>query len=166
MARYAVVFGLVVVSVAVWVSSASAIESPRTISLLEVGGPNSEQLLGDFSFANPPRGGDQFGFANALYTWKGTERGARVGHDQGVITFITGFGPSFSKKALAQFNAQAWLPGGSLVIGGYGRINPNGPSTYTFPILGGTGIYANARGSLKVRDLRSGNTSLVFHLLP
>lgn len=166
MRRYAVVFGLLVVSVAVWASTASAIKSPQTISLLEVDEPNNEQQLGDFTFDRPPTGGDQLGFANTLYAWKGTGRGARVGHDQGVITFITGFGPDFSKKALALFTAQVWLPGGTLFIEGFGRLNPDGPAMYTFPVLGGTGIYANARGSLKVRDLPTGNTSLVFHLLP
>jgi hypothetical protein len=166
MRRSAVTLGLLVSAVAVWASTASAITSPQTISLLEVSGPNSEQQLGDFAFDRAPRGGDQIGFRNALYRWKGTERGALVGHDQGLITFITGFGPDFSMKPLALFTAQAWLPGGSLFVEGYGRINPDGPSRYTFPVLGGTGIYANARGSLKVRDLRSGNTSLVFHLVP
>ena len=166
MRRYALVLVSLVLSVAVWASTASAIKSPRTISLLEVNGPNGEQQLSDFSFDRPPRGGDQIGFANALYRWKGTERGARVGHDQGMITFITGFGPDFSNKALALFNAQVYLPGGTLFVEGYGRLNPDGPSRYTFPVLGGTGIYANARGSLKVHDLPSGNTSLVFKLVP
>ncbi len=164
--RYAVVLVSLVLSVAVWASTASAIKSPRTISVIEVEAPNSEQQLGDFNFDRPPKGGDQIGFKSTLYAWKGAARGARVGHDQGVITFITGFGPDFNKKALALFNAQIWIPGGSVYIEGFGRIDPNAPLTATFPVLGGTGIYANARGTLKVRDLPSGNTSLVFNLVP
>ena len=52
---------------------------------------------------------------------------------------------------------QAYLPGGSLLLEGYGQANPNGPSRYVFPVTGGTGIYANARGFIAVRDLGNGN---------
>ena len=111
MRRYGVVFVLVLVSVAVWVSAASAIKGPQTFSLLEEGTPNSDQPLGDFTFDRPPVGGDRIAFTNVLYRWKGTKKGARVGRDQVMITFITGFGRDFSKKATALFSAQVFLPG-------------------------------------------------------
>ena len=168
MRKHRVVLALVVVSLAVWASSASAISSPQTFSLLEVSSGN-EQPLGGFAFDRPPRGGDQVAIANPLYKWAGTKKGARVGRDEVMITFITGFGSDFSQKALALFVAQVYLPGGTILIEGYGKLNPNGPSQYTFPVVGGTGTYANVRGYLKVRDLGNGNqdkTNLQFHLVP
>ena len=45
------------VSVALWTSAGSALEKPRTFSLLEVG--RTEAPLGDFEFDRPPTGGDQ-----------------------------------------------------------------------------------------------------------
>ena len=166
MRKYGV--ALVVVSVVVWVSSASAISSPRTFSLLEVS--SDVQLpIGDFTFNRAPVGGDRFAFANDLYKWAGTKKGARVGHDTGLATFVTGFGPNFSHKATALFTAQAFIPGGTILIQGFGQINPNGPSKYTFPIVGGTGTYANVRGYIEVRDIgngQTGKTNLEFHLLP
>lgn len=166
MRRYGVVVVLVLLSVAVWTSAASAIKSPQTFSLLEQGTPNSDQPLGDFTFDRPPAGGDRIAFTNELYRWKGTKKGARVGRDQVIITFVTGFGADLSKKATALFSAQVFLPGGTIFAEGYGRVNPNGPSRYTFPILGGTGTYANVRGYVNVHDLRDDRTNIQFHLLP
>jgi hypothetical protein len=76
------------------------------------------------------------------------------------------FGADLSKKATALFSAQVFLPGGTIFAEGYGRVNPNGPSRYTFPILGGTGTYANVRGYVNVHDLRDDRTNIQFHLLP
>ncbi len=166
MRRYGVVFVLVLLSVAVWAQAASAIKSPQTFSLLEESTPNGDQPLGDFRFDRAPVGGDRIAFRNTLYRWNGTQKGARVGHDQVMLSFITGFGPNFSKKATALFTAQVFLPGGTIFAEGYGRVNPNGPSKYTFPILGGTGTYANVRGYVNVRDLRDDRTNIRFHLLP
>lgn len=130
---------------------------------------NDEQPLGDFTFDRAPVGGDRIAFTNELYKWAGTKKGARAGHDQVMISFITGFGSDFSMKATALFTAQVYLQGGTIFAEGYGQINPNGPSKYTFPILGGTGKYSNVRGYVNVRDLGDGNlnkTNLEFHLLP
>jgi hypothetical protein len=138
-------------------------------SVLEVGTPNSDQQIGDFTFDRAPVGGDQVGFSNTLYKWAGTKKGARAGRDQGLITFMKGFGPDFSQKATAHFVVQIYLQGGTILIEGYGQINPDGPAKYTFPVVGGTGKYDNARGYLNVRDLGDGNqnkTNLEFHLLP
>jgi hypothetical protein len=169
MRKYSIVVALVVVSVAVWTSSSPAISSPQVFSLLEVSTPNGDQQIGDFTFNRPPIGGDQVGFTNALYKWAGNKKGVRAGRDQGLITFMTGFGPDFSRKATALFVVQIYLQGGTVLIQGYGQINPNGPSKYTFPVVGGTGKYDNVRGYLYVRDLGNGNqdkTNLEFHLLP
>ena len=125
--------------------------------------------MGDFAFENAPVGGDQFAFTHTLYKWAGTKKGARVGHLQVVATFVTGFGPQFSHPATLLFNAQAYIPGGTVMVEGYGRLNADGPARLTLPIVGGTGTYANARGFVKVRDLGNGNinkTNIEFHLFP
>jgi hypothetical protein len=160
---------LIVLSVALWASSASAISSPQTFSLLEISTPNGQQPIGDFTFTRPPVGGDQLAFTNTLYKWAGTKKGARVGRDQVMITFVTGFGSDFSHNATALFVAQVYLPAGTILIQGYGQLNNDGPSTYTFPIVGGTGSYANVRGHVNVRDIGNGQqnkTNIEFHLLP
>jgi hypothetical protein len=167
--KYGILLALVVSLVSFWASSASAIKGPQTFSLLEVSTPNSDQPLGDFTFDRPPVGGDRIAFTNELYKWAGTKRGARAGRDQVTVSFITGFGSDFSKKATALFTAQAYLQGGTIFVEGYGQLNPNGPLKVTLPVVGGTGTYANARGYLNVRDLGDGNqskTNLEFHLLP
>ncbi len=168
MRKYGIVLVLVVSLVAAWGTSASAIGGPQTFSLLEVSPPDSEQPLGDFSFDRPPVGGDQFALANELYKWAGTKKGARVGRDQVLITFITGFGPDFSQKATALIVAQAYIPGGTILVQGYALLDPDGPLKARLPIVGGTGAYANARGYLDVRDLGDGSTNktnLEFHLM-
>jgi hypothetical protein len=168
MRKSAVLFTMVAGLMAVSASSASALSRPQTFSLLEVSTPDAGQPIGDFTFNRAPVGGDQFAVANTLYNWAGAKRGARVGHDEVLLTFITGFGSDFSHKATVLFLAQVYLHGGTLFAQGYGQVNPKGPSKYTFPIVGGTGTYANVRGYVKVRDLGNGNqnkTNLEVHLL-
>jgi hypothetical protein len=153
--------------VGVWTTSAAALTSPRVISVLDA--PPGVDLPMGFDFDQPPVGGDQFAFEHTLYRWAGTKQGARVGHLHVVGTFVTGFGPRFSHPALMLFDAQAYLPGGSVMAEGYGRLNPDGPTRLTLAVIGGTGIYANARGQVKVRDLGNGNinkTSIIIRLLP
>ncbi len=167
MRRWVLVVGVVAVVVGLVAGSGSAAVKPQVFSLLEVSTDNSDQPLGDFTFDRPPVGGDRIAVRNQLYKWAGNKKGASAGHDQVMITFITGFGSDFSKKATALFTAQAYLQGGTIVIEGYGQLNPNGPSKYTFPIVGGTGKYAGANGYLNVRDLGDGNTNktnLQFHI--
>jgi hypothetical protein len=65
------------------------------------------------------------------------------------------------------FDAQAYLPGGSVMANGYGRLNPDGEAHA--PVIGGTGIYANARGQGQRTGHRNGNidkTSITFRLPP
>ena len=153
--------------VAVWTTSASALNGPRVINVLDA--PPGVDLPMGFDFDQPPVGGDQFAFTHTLYRWAGTKQGARIGRLHVVATFVTGFGPRFSHSALMLFDAQAYLPGGSVVAEGYGRLNPDGPTRLTLPVIGGTGIYANVRGQVNVRDLGDGTigkTSITFRLLP
>jgi hypothetical protein len=82
---------------------------------------------------------------------------------------VTGFGPRFSHQALVLISAQAYIPGGSVMAHGYGHLRADGPARLTLPVVGGTGLYDNARGFVKVRDLGNGNiskTNIEFHLRP
>ena len=166
--RRFVVIAVIGVTAALWVTtSASALSTPRVFNLLDAP-PGVDQPMG-FTFEQPPVGGDRFGFHHTLYKWDGPRRGAKVGHLQVVVTFVTGFGPRFTHPALTLIDAQAYLPGGTVMVTGYGHISANGPSRLTLPVVGGTGIYANARGFIKVRDLSNGNndrSNIQFHLMP
>ncbi len=169
MRKHVLVLPLIAVSAAVWASSVSAINGPKTFSLLEISTGNSEQPMGDFRFDRPPVGGDAFAVTNTLYTWAGNKKGARVGYDEVMITFITGFAADVSRGPIALFVAQVYLPGGTILAQGYGQFTHDGPQRWTFPVTGGTGTYANARGYVRVRDLGDGNqnkTNLEFHLMP
>jgi hypothetical protein len=142
-------------------AAASANGNPQTLTLIEVSVPKNDRPLGDFRFDRPPRPGDRFVVTNALF-----KEGKRVGHVRVFHTFVTGFGPGFAHKATVLFVAQAYLPGGTMLIEGYGQVKADGPSTLSFPILGGTGSYASVRGHLNLRNLTENKTQLKFHLLP
>ena len=96
------------------------------------------------------------------------EKGTRVGHS-GVGTFVTGFGAKYTRRAIVLLQAQLYLPDGTLLIQGYGDLQPNGSSRFTLPVTGGTGVYADARGSISVRELGDGTTGrsrIDLQLLP
>jgi hypothetical protein len=159
----AVVFAALAVFVAVGASSTPALVKPRVFTLLEVEGP--QQPLGDFDFNQAPVGGDRFIASNTLYRWTG-KKGIRVGRDRVLFTFMTGFGANFSHRATLLFQAQAYLPDGTIFVEGYGSLAPDGPTKLELPVVGGTRIYANARGYVKVRDISGGRTLLEFHVTP
>jgi hypothetical protein len=160
---FTAVLAAIAVFVAVGASSASALVKPRVFTLLEVEGPQTP--LGDFNFDQAPVGGDQIIASNTLFHWNG-KRGIRVGHDRVLFTFVTGFGPNVSHRATVLFQAQVYLPDGSIFVEGYGSISPDGPVRLDLPVVGGTRIYSNARGYVKVRDISGGRTLLNFHVEP
>ncbi len=83
----------------------------------------------------------------------GRPKGAVVGHDYEVLTL--------SSPTVGVANVRVYLPGGTLRV--KGRINASA-SAGTIQVVGGTGRYANARGTSYIRDL-SGRRSLnVYHL--
>jgi hypothetical protein len=166
MRKFAVLV-VIAVSMAAWSGSAFGLTSPRVFSLLDAP-PGVDQPMG-FAFNSPPVGGDQFAFHHTLYKWAGVKKGARVGHLQVVVTFVTGFGARFNHPALVLISAQAYIPGGSVIVHGYGHLNADGPARLTLPVVGGTGLYDNARGFVRVRDLGNGNinkSNIEFHLRP
>ena len=165
MRKSGIVLVLIALFAAVWGTSASALSSPQTFNLLDISS-NDVAPINGFTFNRAPRPGDQFAIEDALYKWAGTKKGARVGRVEGIATFQSGFS---AEGATILFFAQAYIPGGTVVVHGYGHVNQSGPSTFTFPVLGGTGIYSNARGYVVVRDLGDGqgnNSNVEFHLLP
>ena len=110
MRKFGVVLVLVALSVAVWMTSASAISSPQVFNLLDVSQDTNEPI-GGFTFDKRPVGGDQFAINDNLNKWAGTKKGAPAGRVVGLGTFQTGFGADFSHKATALIVAQIYLQG-------------------------------------------------------
>jgi hypothetical protein len=112
-----------------------------------------------------PRPGDRVFLRDGLYAWQGAKRGARVGSADSTLTFMSAFG---AHGATVELSGQLFLHGGSLRVEGVGQVGGHGPSRFTLPIVGGTGSYAGARGTLELRDLgSSGDKSVLdIQLLP
>ena len=164
MRKFGFVLALVVLSAAVWASSASAISSPQVFNLLAVDSQNGQPING-FMFDRQPRPGDQFAITENLYKWAGTKKGARVGHDQGIATFLT----VGANGGTGLFTVQAYLQGGSVLVQGISTFPEAGTANFKLPVIGGTGKYANVGGYVSVRDLGNGNqnkSNLEFHLQP
>jgi hypothetical protein len=144
---------------AVGATSAGSVSPPQVFDLLEVNGP--QHGLNGFHFQRPPRAGDQIAQTDPLYEWTNGTRGARLGRVELIITSKTGVSRNGS---VALVVAQVFLPAGSLFAEGYARFgNSQAPSA--FPVLGGTGAYATARGSVTSRALGGDKTRLQFHLM-
>jgi len=163
MRRYGIVLAVVAALVAAWATtSTSAISSPQVFSLLSRDSGTAQPING-FIWDRAPRAGDQFGFADNLYKWAGTKRGAKVGTDQGIGTFLT----VTESGGTQVFNAQANLSGGSILVSGVITYTNTSESTFKLAVIGGTGKYDNVRGYIIVKQLPVGdNSNLEFHLLP
>ena len=122
--------------------------------------------MNGFMFQRPPRPGDQLQIVDTLYKWSGSKRGAKVGHTNGILTFMTLTG---GQGGTAMVNAQITLPAGTVIVEGIIRFPGSGPAHFTLPIVGGSGSYDNARGTVNIRDIGNGNlnkSNYQFHLLP
>jgi len=143
-------------------TSASALNKPEVLNILELPEgftPLTASL--DFTRLKP---GDGFAFVQGLYTWAGVKRGKRIGHIDGSCVIVSPISATGAGKAHCVANA--FLPGGQILFQGYQPFTP-GPGTFTYPITGGTGHYANVRGWVRIRDIgTSGKEADVFHLLP
>ncbi len=105
-----------------------------------------------------PRPGDRVFLTDTLYTWHGSQRGLRAGSTSATLTFMSSFGKS---GATADLSGQFFLRGGSIRAEGVIRIVP-GRNHFVLPIVGGTGTYAGAHGTVESTDLgRSGDRSTV-----
>jgi hypothetical protein len=162
MRKHGVLLAVIALFVAAWGTSASALNSPKVFSLLSV--TTQDLPMNGFAFQRAPVAGDQFGFAETLYKWAGTKRGARVGRLQGLSTFLTVGANGGTMLTVVH----AYLQGGTILLQGIIHF-PYGPTTFTLPVVGGTGIYDNVRGYVIVRNLGDGNQgkdNAEFHLLP
>ncbi len=141
-------------------SGAGAADAPQVLHLLDL----SETSTPAFDAGTgEPRPGDRVFLRDGLYAWKGTKRGARVGSVTSTLTFVSAFG---AHGATIELAGQLFLHGGSLRVEGIGQVG-QGPSRFTLPIVGGTGSYAGARGTVELRDLGSSGDKSVLdvHLL-
>jgi len=143
-------------------AQASAANAPTTLRYLDISvgaTPAFDAGTGE------PRPGDRLYLHDALYTWHGTARGARAGRVEATLTFMSSFGPGGG--ATGEIAGQLFLPGGSIRADGIVRIS-DGPSRFELPVVGGTGRFAGARGSLHVRDLspEGDRSAFVVRLLP
>lgn len=144
------------------VPALSAAAGPRTIHLLDL--VQKQDITFDASGKAGPKPGDQVFSHDAVYRYDKGVRGAKAGTVQAILTFI---GKPTKAGLTADITGQVFLAGGSVRFDGVSRFG-NGPARFTLAIVGGTGIYAGARGTVEGRDLDStGNrSSLDLHLLP
>jgi hypothetical protein len=157
--RLRTTLALVTVAAAVTAAQATGAGGPATLSLLDVSvrsTPAFDAAQGD------PRPGDRVFLTDALYTWHGVHRGARAGSIASTLTFMSAFGRGGATVDLA---GQLFLHGGSLRVEGVVQVLP-GPNHFVLPIVGGTGHYAGARGTVDLKDIgTSGDRSaLIVHL--
>jgi hypothetical protein len=144
-------------------SAASGLTKPETLRFLDIEEAFTPLDAG-FSEQAPPPAGARFAFSEGLYEWAGTKRGKRAGRFEGMCTFTK---VHLAAAAVTSYCvATAYLPKGQLVLGGFIRFVEQGPGGFVIPIMGGTGRYANARGTATFRDLPSGNQAVVLRLIP
>ena len=149
--------------VGVFTVPASAISQPQKLNFLDV--TENGHTINGFEFNRQPQGGDSFASTDGLYKWAGTKKGARAGRLEVYCTFSYISLPRF----VAFCKGQVFLPTGSVLAEGFASFNTDGPSKFSLPVVGGTGNYANVRGSVHVRDLGNGdgsNSNLELDLLP
>jgi len=145
------------------VSPASGLDEPEVIRLVDVE-EGFVPLDPGFSEEAPPPLGGRFAFTDGLYEWAGAKRGNRVGRIEGLCTF-TNVNPS-ARAVTAYCTATAYLPKGRVLVAAFIRFAEEGPGTFIVSVIGGTGRYANARGTATIKDLPSGNSAFVFRLVP
>jgi Dirigent-like protein len=122
----------------------------------------SRPTAGDFVKDTAPKGKANFGdviwvrsrLRNQV-TQFGKPKGALVGSDYATVALRS------SHDAL--FSVRVRLPGGTLRVKGHGDLNGTGG---VLPVVGGTGRYADARGTSSVRDTRSSSINVYRLRLP
>jgi hypothetical protein len=126
-------------------AATSALGPPTTVlELVDV----NKGFVANFPQNRAPKFGDQGLFRDDVYTWDGARRGRRVGHLIGTIYFL---GPN-----LTRISVVVTLPGGTLDVFG----DSANTRTTTYSVIGGTGVYATARGEAVVRTLGGENSNV------
>ena len=87
----------------------------------------------------------------------GRPKGAVVGTDEGTFTFTS--------STRSNFVGSANFPGGSVRV--HGRIATNATGTVNMTVIGGTGAYAHARGTVSepANDSKPANARNTYRLL-
>ena len=130
------------VAVAAPAAAAPAAGTPRVLLVIQVKSVDAGTRVDD----SPPKGiskGDRLFERSRLLNVRkqfGKPAGALVGRDRTLVTLIAG--------KTGRVDGTATLPGGTIRFGGMVRLD----TPPTIPVLGGTGRYAKARGTLVVGD--------------
>ncbi len=106
----------------------------------------------DMTFSSPPKPGQGFVLESDFYKWKGTKRGAHAGTLEVMCTITK---VNIEKGQVSQVcTGAALLAGGQITI--VGRIPQS--NEFDVPIVGGTGVYAGARGYVRVTSIGGDNS--------
>jgi hypothetical protein len=95
-----------------------------------------------------PKPGDRFWLHGEFYKWQGAKRGGHLGHADAIATFGESGNPVITGVAS--------LPGGRLSVTGMASAGP----VSTLAVVGGTGIYATARGEVILRTIGGQDSNL------
>ena len=103
---------------------------------------------------NAPKGkkagrGDLIVYANPVFDRQGTQ----VGTDHGVCTVLS--------SSQSQCEATLALPKGQIVTHGLQGMT----SSFEVAVIGGTGAYAGARGTMTARPIKDGGSTILINLL-
>jgi hypothetical protein len=155
MTRLRAILAVLVLACAVAATQALGSGGSKTLSYLDisvVSTPAFDAGQGE------PRPGDRVFLTDRLYRWSGSHRGATAGTVKSTLTFMSTFG---AQGATVDLTGQLFLRGGALRVEGVVQIRP-GPNHFILPIVGGTGSYAGARGTVDLKDIgTSGDRSAV-----
>ena len=156
LALFTAVFTMVMM--AVGATSSVAAPSPQTLHFLEVN--TSFAGIGGFNISGnaPPAVGQGFTFVSTLFKWAGAKKGAPLGHDQVVCT-VTSVDLS-SGLVQSQCAATVFLPGGGIQLAGSTNFNK---SVTMVAVVGGTGAYAGAQGTARIKTIGGDNSSVGVH---
>jgi hypothetical protein len=144
---------------AIVASSATGATPQKTLRMLDIAATSTPAF--DVGHG-APRAGDRVFLVDDLYAWNGATKGARLGHSESTMTFMTKMG---AQGATVSISGELFVPGGAFLVEGLGHVG-SGPSHFTLPIVGGTGTYAGARGTLQLDDLSGHRSPNTVQLLP
>jgi hypothetical protein len=165
MRRFSLLIAIAVgAALVIGVAPASSLDEPEVIRLVDVEETFTPLDDVDFSETGLPPIGGRFSSRDGLYRWEGTKRGTRIGRLEGLCTWVDVEPRGGFVSALC--TAVVFLPAGQIVLVAQLRFSEEEGRTLVIPVVGGTGRYANARGTLTLRDLSSGNQAAVFRLVP
>ena len=101
-----------------------------------------------FSGNEAPKPGDRFWLHSEFYRWHGTKRGPHLGHADAIGVFGTSGNPVITGVAA--------YPGGTLSVVGLASSGP----VSRLAVVGGTGIYATARGEVIIHSIGGPDSNL------